>query len=46
MQKSGNHVVYIERVDGDQVYISERNYDRRGSYRETWMPANKYNYIY
>lgn len=46
VQKSGNHVVYIERVDGDQVYISERNYDRRGSYRETWMPANKYNYIY
>lgn len=46
VQKSGNHVVYIERVDGDMVYISERNYDNRGSYREIWKPANLYRYIY
>lgn len=46
VQKSGNHVVYIEAVDGDRVYISERNYDFKGSYREKWEAASKYNYIY
>lgn len=46
VQKSGNHVVYIEQVDGDRVYISERNYDYKGSYREKWDSASKYNYIY
>jgi surface antigen len=40
------HVVYIEAVDGDQVYISERNYDNNGSYREIWKPASQYKYIY
>lgn len=46
VQKSGNHVVYIEAVDGDRVYISERNHDFKGSYREKWEAASKYNYIY
>lgn len=40
------HVVYIEAVDGDRVYISERNYDNHGSYREMWKPASEYKYIY
>ena len=42
----GNHVVYIERVEGDQVYISERNYDYKGSYREMYRPISYYTYIY
>lgn len=42
----GNHVVFVERVEGDQVYISERNYDYRGSYREMYRPASYYTYIY
>lgn len=41
-----NHVVLIERVDGDRVYISERNYDYRGSYRERWASASDFRYIY
>ncbi len=44
--KSGNHVAYVERVDGDRIYISERNYDWNGSYRERWVPASNYKYIY
>lgn len=44
--KSGNHVVYIERVDGNRVYLSERNYDWRGSYRERWASASDFRYIY
>lgn len=42
----GNHVVYVEKVDGDRVYISERNYDWNGSYREMWRPISYYTYIY
>lgn len=40
------HVLYVEAVDGGMVYVSERNYDNKGSYRESWQPANKYKYIY
>lgn len=40
------HVVYIESVDGNRVYISERNYDLKGSYRERWVSASKFKYIY
>lgn len=44
--KTGNHVVYIEKVEGSQVYLSERNYDYNGSYRERWAPASSFYYIY
>ena len=40
------HVVYIIKVKGDQVYLSERNYDYRGSYRERWASASAFTYIY
>ena len=43
---SGNHVVYIEKVDGAKVYLSERNYDNHGSYRERWASAKDFKYIY
>lgn len=42
----GNHVVYIEQVAGDRVYLSERNYDYNGSYRERWASASDFVYIY
>jgi len=44
--KTGNHVVYIELVQDNKVYLSERNYDYRGSYRERWASADDFNYIY
>lgn len=44
--KRGMHVSYVEQVDGDMIYISERNYDYRGSYRERWVPAQSYYFIY
>ena len=44
--QQGNHVVYIEKVKGNQVYISERNYDFNGSYRERWANASDFLYIY
>ncbi len=40
------HVVYIEMVEGDQVYLSERNYDYNGSFRYRWADASEMQYIY
>lgn len=40
------HVVYIERVSGSRVLISEANYDYKGSVRTIWVSASKYTYIY
>jgi len=42
----GNHVVYVEKVEPGRVYISERNYDNNGSYREMWRPTDYYTYLY
>lgn len=44
--QQGNHVVYIISVSGDRVYLSERNYDWNGSYRERWASASDFVYIY
>jgi len=44
--QQGMHVVYIERVKGNQVYLSDRNYDYNGSYRERWANASDFLYIY
>lgn len=40
------HVVYILKAEGDRVYLSERNYDWNGSYRERWASASSMQYIY
>lgn len=42
----GNHVVYVVKVSGEQVYIGDGNYDWQGSYRERWANASDYTYIY
>lgn len=43
----GNHVVYVLKVKGDQVLISEMNYDWVPYHqREIWKSANTYTYIY
>jgi surface antigen len=44
--QQGNHVVYVEAVDGNKVYISERNFDWNGSYRERWADASDFIYIF
>lgn len=44
--QQGNHVVYIISMSGDRVYLSERNYDWNGSYRERWALASDFVYIY
>lgn len=43
----GNHVVYVLKVKGSQVLISEMNYDWVAYHqREIWKPASNYTYIY
>lgn len=43
----GNHVVYVLKVKGSQVLISEMNYDWIPYHqREIWKPASTYSYIY
>lgn len=44
--QQGMHVVYVEQVKGNKVYISERNWDYAGSYRERWADASDFLYIY
>lgn len=44
--QQGMHVVYIEAVDGDKVYLSEMNYDYNGGFRYRWANASDFIYIY
>lgn len=46
------HVVWVEAVSGDRVYVSQYNYAiaainyQKGEYSEMWVSASTYNYIY
>ena len=44
--KAYMHVVYIERVKGDQVLVSEMNYAGWNVVSQRWAPASEFNYIY
>ncbi len=44
--QQGYHVVFIEKIKGGQVYLSERNYDFNGSFRYRWANASDFIYIY
>lgn len=47
MRKTGNHVVYVLQVRGNEVLISEMNYNWIPYAKRTiWKPANLYLYIY
>ncbi|MDR3298405.1 MAG: CHAP domain-containing protein [Candidatus Nomurabacteria bacterium] len=46
------HVVWVEAVSGNRVYVSQYNYAiaaidyKKGEYSEMWVSASTYNYIY
>lgn len=40
------HVVYIEKVKGNQVYVSEMNYEGFGVVSSRWTSASEFRYIY
>ena len=44
---SYGHIVYVEKVEGDRVYISQYNeWPAKGDYSEKWADASTYQYIY
>jgi len=44
---SYGHVVWVEKVDGSRVYVSQYNWDMAGHYSEMWISASAFDgYIY
>jgi surface antigen len=43
---TSGHVVYVIAVRGNQVLIGDGNYDWNGNYKEHWVNATSYTYIY
>ncbi|MDR0397964.1 MAG: CHAP domain-containing protein [Candidatus Nomurabacteria bacterium] len=41
------HVVWVEQVDGNRLYVSQYNYDWNGNYSEMWIDASAFDgFIY
>lgn len=40
------HAMWVEKVSGDMIYVSQYNYDLRGHYSEMWVNASHFTYIY
>lgn len=40
------HAMWVERVEGKMVYVSQYNYDLAGHYSEMWVKASNLTYIY
>jgi surface antigen len=40
------HAMWVEKVSGDMVYVSQYNYDLHGHYSEMWVNASQFTYIY
>ncbi|HSX42886.1 MAG TPA: CHAP domain-containing protein [Candidatus Saccharimonadales bacterium] len=40
------HAMWVEKVSGDMIYVSQYNYDLHGHYSEMWLKASGLTYIY
>lgn len=40
------HAMWVEKVSGTMVYVSQYNYDLRGDYSEMWVNGSRFTYIY
>ena len=40
------HAMWVEKVQGDMIYVSQYNWDLRGHYSEMWVKASNFSYIY
>lgn len=40
------HAMWVEQVSGNQIYVSQMNYDMAGSYSEMWVNGSNFTYIY
>jgi surface antigen len=40
------HAMWVEKVDGNMIYVSQYNYDLNGHYSEMWVNGSNFTYIY
>jgi surface antigen len=40
------HAMWVEKVSGDMIYVSQYNYDLHGHYSEMWLRSSDLTYIY
>lgn len=40
------HAMWVEKVEGSRIYVSQYNYDLRGHYSEMWLDGSNLTYIY
>jgi surface antigen len=40
------HAMWVEKVQGDMIYVSQYNYDLNGHYSEMWISSANLTYIY
>lgn len=40
------HAMWVEKVSGNMVYVSQYNYDLHGHYSEMWVDGSHFTYIY
>lgn len=40
------HAMWVEAVNGSQIYVSQMNYDLAGGYSEMWVNGSNFVYIY
>jgi len=40
------HAMWVEKVSGNMIYVSQYNYDLRGHYSEMWVNSSYFTYIY
>ncbi len=40
------HAMWVEKVNGNMIYVSQYNYDLHGHYSEMWVNSNSFTYIY
>jgi surface antigen len=40
------HAMWVEAVSGNQIYVSQYNYDLAGHYSEMWVNGSNFTYIY
>jgi surface antigen len=46
MQGYYGHAMWVEKVSGSMIYVSQYNYDLRGHYSEMWVNGSAFTYIY
>jgi len=40
------HAMWVEKVQGNMIYVSQYNYDLHGHYSEMWVNGSSFTYIY